>query len=171
MSSVSNVTFPDGIKHEHAERGKPRVVPPVRFVPTEVTDKTNPRSTTIDITEDQKEKHFLYRHNDVEGFLCFQRTFDGLMRKKDYMKTWNRAKTFVDANKNRNTEEAKEAVLESKGTMKACVDSAFQLYSSLLDSNLASEWEEIVNEICHKPPGTKTKKGIPTQQRARIGKP
>ena len=58
MSSVSNVTFPDGIKHKHAERGKPRVVPPVRFVPTEVPDSTNPHSTTIDITEDQKENTF-----------------------------------------------------------------------------------------------------------------
>ena len=139
MSSVSNVTFPDGIKHEHAERGKPRVTPPVRFVPTEVSNSTNPRRVTIDITENQKEKHFLYRHTDVEGFLCFQRTFDGLMRKKEYVKNCNSAKVFVDANKDQESKEAKEAVMESRGTMKSCVDSAFQLYSSLLDSNLASE--------------------------------
>ena len=158
--SVSLTNFPEGIKNEHAERGKPRVAPPVRFVPNKKQSTTGLRSITIDVTKDQKEKHPLYRHTDVEGLLCFKRTYDHLARKKEYVKSWNENKKKIDEKKDLSSDAAKEAIKELRSSSRNVIDSAFQLYGSLLDNSLASEWDSIVEDICHKP-GT-NKKGAPT---------
>ena len=90
--SVSLANFQEGIKKENAERGKSHVAPPVHFVLNETPSTVGLRRITIVVTKDQKEKHPLYCHTDVEGLLCFQCTYDHLSRKKEYVKLWNENK-------------------------------------------------------------------------------
>ena len=59
-------------------------------------------------------------------------------------------KKKIDKKKDLSSDAAKEAIKELRSSSRNVIDSAFQLYGSLLDNSLASEWDSIVEDICHK---------------------
>jgi hypothetical protein len=78
MSAEIRRLFPKGLKHNKAERGKPRHEPPLRFAPNKSLenddgDDTNRKLITVELNQKTTMKVISYLFVNIESFLGYQK--------------------------------------------------------------------------------------------------
>ena len=81
--------FPDGVKPSDAERGTPRVPPPVPFIPSMIeTEDKDARKTKVVISKEVTEWVPVFEGGAAKKYLRFVESFWGFVRKKELHKRY-----------------------------------------------------------------------------------
>ena len=101
MSAEIRRLFPDGLKDAEAERGKPRHVPPLRFVPAKPPENEDGeddynKSITVELTNKTTMKVVPYTFLDVESFLGYQKQFQYILSQQEAELNYDKYKKICD---------------------------------------------------------------------------
>ena len=80
--------LPDGIKRKETERGSLRFVPPIPFVPSEISEKKIVEATKVEIKIDKHTtEHIpLFSGGNNESYLMYCNYLDGIIADKELQK-------------------------------------------------------------------------------------
>ena len=104
MSAEIRRLFPEGLKDAEAERGKPRHVPPLRFVPSKSLDTEDGeddynKSITVELTNKTTMKVVPYTFLDVESFLGYQKQFQYILSQQEAELNYDKYKKICNDTK------------------------------------------------------------------------
>ena len=93
MSAEIKRLFPEGLRNNEAERGKPRHDPPLCFAPTKSLqicdgEDTKNKSITIEMGQKTTMKVIPYVFIDVESFLGYQKQHTYILDQQDAKAKW-----------------------------------------------------------------------------------
>jgi len=104
MSAEIRRLFPEGLRNNEAERGKPRHDPPLRFSPSkslqaDYGEDTKSKSITVELGQKMTMKVIPYVFLDVESFLGYQKQHTYILDQQDAKAKWeNLEKGLKDTN-------------------------------------------------------------------------
>ena len=101
MSAEIRRLFPEGLKHNEAERGKPRHEPPLRFAPNKSPeyddgDDTKSKSITVELNQKTTMKVIPYSFVNVESFLGYQKQHVYILDQQEAKSNWTKMEFLVE---------------------------------------------------------------------------
>ena len=168
MSAELLRLFPEGMKHNEAERGKPRHDPPLRFVPTkkpdsEEGDESYNQTITVELNLKTTQKVVPYTFVDVESFLGYQKQHEYILSQQEAKANWSKLDTIrldtvtklsttspntINAEEKASRKKLLELQAKMEKQMDALVLKAFTLYQQMSAAALRAEWDDIVQDHC-----------------------
>ena len=168
MSAELRRLFPEGLKNNEAERGKPRHEPPLRFAPSKSVqpddgEDTNSKTITVELGQKTTMKVVPYVFVDVESFLAYQKQHTYILDQQDSKANWAKlASALEDTNLKicdispnsivPQDKTTRKRLVETKDSlrkkMEAIITKAFTLYQNMSAPALRNEWDDIVAEHC-----------------------
>ena len=168
MSAELLRLFPEGMKHNEAERGKPRHDPPLCFIPTKKPDSKEGdgsynQTITVELNLKTTQKVVPYTFVDVESFLGYQKQHKYIPSQQEAKANWSKLDTIrldtvtklsttspntINAEEKASRKKLLELQAKMEKQMDALVLKAFTLYQQMSAAALRAEWDDIVQDHC-----------------------